>query len=74
MTALPPGWSVELLGIANAVTFSHDSGQGLLWCDGRWSMTSASGWKVPAPGVPVAHSVKEARKAGTAFLVALPAS
>lgn len=65
--ALPPGWRVELLGLIGGVEFTHTSGRGLLWCDGRWSMTT-HGITTTAPGVPVARSMSEARRVGTAFL------
>lgn len=69
--ALPTGWRCEQLGLIGAVQFTGPAGHSLLWCDGAWTQGPRG---IPAPGVPVAHSVKEARRAGAAFLAALDAS
>lgn len=65
---LPQGWSVELLGLIKAVEFSHPERPKLLWCDGEWSAVHGK-LAVPAPGVPKARTMAEARKAGTEFII-----
>lgn len=64
---LPPGWRVERLGLIGGVEFTHTDGRGLLWCDGHWTVTR-NGVTAPAPGIPVARTMAQARTAGAAFL------
>jgi hypothetical protein len=67
MTKLPAGWRVENLGLIEAVRFEHKRGRVLLWCDGEWTVGRHHGM-MRATGVPVAHSMAEARKIGTAWI------
>lgn len=66
--ALPAGWSVELLGMIEAVKFTHRDGYGLLWCDGRWQSHASNGRAMPAPAVPAAQTMTEARRVGAAWI------
>lgn len=66
----PAGWSVELLGMIEAVQFTNGDRR-LLWSDGRWYRESrlSTGWTVaPAPGVPSADTMRDARRVGCEFL------
>lgn len=64
---LPPGVRVEILGLIGAVQFTLSPATQLLWCDGAWSLVG-NGRPMPAPGVPVASTIKEARAVGTAWI------
>jgi hypothetical protein len=72
-TKLPAGWQVENLGLIEAVQFTHVYGRVMLWCDDEWRVGSTHGMR-PAPGIPAAHSMAEARKVGTAFINEVEAS
>lgn len=67
----PKGWSVELLGLIGAVVFENGHRR-LMWSDGRWSIetyTQDGRWlSAPAPGVPSAETMKDARRVGCEFL------
>lgn len=67
----PTGWSVELLGLIESVAFEND-GRRLMWSDGRWFRESRrpdGQWlTMPAPGVPSADSMNDARRIGCEFL------
>lgn len=64
---LPKGWSVEMLGLANAVSFTGPNGTGLLWTDDRWYLTHGASL-VPARSVPFARTQTEARRIGSEFI------
>ena len=63
----PAGWTIENLGLIAAVRFRAQDGRELLWCDGEWRAGSA-GLLRPAPGVPAAASMREARAVGAVFV------
>lgn len=66
---LPSGWTVELLGLIEAVEFSHPGRTfKLLWCDEQWSVVHGSK-AMPASGVPKAKTMDEARKRGTEWII-----
>ncbi len=69
MARLPKGWTVELQGLAASVIFRGPHGSQLLWTDGEWFVTSGR-HAMPAPGVPMARTMREARAVGSAFLMA----
>lgn len=69
MTAavLPRPWRVELIGLANAVEFSHPDGRRLVWTDGTWWSEYRRGRHI-ARGIPAADDMKAARRVGTEWL------
>lgn len=67
---LPKGWSVENLGFINAVKFTSPGNAGLLWTDGEWFIT-CDNVSMPARGIEMATSQKEARVVGIAFINSL---
>jgi hypothetical protein len=66
--ALPTNWRVENLGLIAAVRFTARDGRELLWCDGAWRVGSAGRLR-PAPGLPPAATMRQARQVGIAFIV-----
>lgn len=68
--ALPTGWAVEMLGSINAVKFISPGNMGLLWTDGEWFMT-CNDVSMPARGIEIATTQKQARAIGTAFVNSL---
>lgn len=62
-------WSVETLGLIEAVRFTRSgSAYELVWVDGEWRLCSngTNGRvSVLARGVPTARNMKEARRVGT---------
>lgn len=70
MRSLPQGWTVELQGLSESVVFTSPAGSFLLWSPEGW-MRGHGTTATPAPGLPQATSMKEARRIGTDFLAAL---
>ena len=64
--SLPKGWTVEALGLIEAVQFRNGNME-LCWCDGQWTVGSAR-MQVPARCIPEARTMKEARTIGTKFI------
>lgn len=65
---LPPKpWVIELLGLAEAVTFTHPDGRSLIWTPEGW-MVGRGRTARPAPGVPAAATMTEARRVGCEWL------
>lgn len=68
-SAPPPGWRFEQLGIINTVEFTCP-GCKLFWTDGEWFIGARGAYR-PAPAVPQAGSLREARDIGCSWLHSL---
>lgn len=64
---LPKGWSVELLGLINAVRFTGPIAAELLWTDSKWYLTNGT-TMVELHSLGYASTQIEARRIGSEFI------